>query len=194
MLFAEQPLPYDKLGSTRAKVHLIANELRLERGVLHAVDATLALDEGRLQAKLQAKGGFGGSVDGSMELTPVGQGSAAMKVELAVKDMRTGFSSGNVVRQDEVPPISLKAMLSSTGTSPHQLAAAASGSVLLTQGPGKTKSSIINVMGGDIIAQLLSKLNPFAEHDPYTEVDCMVAFAVDHSRQGPCRAGALPDA
>jgi uncharacterized protein involved in outer membrane biogenesis len=178
LLFDEQPLPYEKMGTKRAKVHLTANELRLNRGVFHEVEATLALGNGRLRARLQGRGGFGGSADGSIDLTRVGEGSAAIKVDLTVKDMRTGFASGNVVRQEEVPPVGLHAALTSTGATPHQLASAASGTVLFTQGRGKSKSDLLTRIGGDLIAQLFSKLNPFAEQDPYTEVDCMVARAV----------------
>ncbi len=51
----------------------------------------------------------------------------------------------------------------------------ANGHVLLTQGPGKTKSGVLGMFGGDLFAQLASKLNPFAAQDPYTQVDCTVA-------------------
>jgi hypothetical protein len=88
--------------------------------------------------------------------------------------VRSGFASGNAVRPEEVPPVNLKVILASRGATPRQLASTASGSVLFTQGPGKTKSGLLDRFGGDIIRQLLGKLNPFAGKDPYTQVDCTV--------------------
>ncbi|MEO8308579.1 MAG: hypothetical protein ABI616_11145 [Pseudomonadota bacterium] len=178
LLFDEQQLPYAKLGKMKVQGHLLAGEIRLNRGVLHQVGTTLALDNGRLNYRIKARGGFGGSIDGSMELTPVGSGSATMKVDLTLKDVRTGFAGGESVAPEEVPPLGLTAQLTSTGATPHQLASAVTSTVLLTQGRGKSKSGIMNTLGSDILRQLFTKLNPFAEHDPYTQIECSVLRVV----------------
>ncbi len=174
-LFGEQPIPFPDLGTTRADVHLTSAETRFAQGVLHQVDATLSLESGRVQARMKSNGGFGGSMDGSIDLMPMGDRAPALKLDLSLRNVRSGFAGGGVVPPGETPPLDLSLSLASTGTTPHQLASAASGSILLTQGPGKSKTSLLDRFGSDIIRQLFGKLNPFSKQDPYTQVDCTVA-------------------
>ena len=69
----------------------------------------------------------------------------------------------------------MTANLRASGASARKLASSANGQVLLTQGPGKTKSGFLGMFGGGIFAQLASQLNPFSAQDPYTQLDCTVA-------------------
>jgi hypothetical protein len=57
------------------------------------------------------------------------------------------------------------------------MAASANGRFLVTLGPGKVKSGLVGVVGGDLIGELAGKLNPFAAQDPYTQLDCVVTRA-----------------
>ena len=74
-----------------------------------------------------------------------------------------------------MPPTSVDAKLRTIGASARKLASSANGQLMLTQGPGKTKSGFLGMFGGGILAQLASKLNPFSAQDPYTQLDCTVA-------------------
>ena len=89
--------------------------------------------------------------------------------------MRAGLVAGDGIDPRLVPPTSIEANLRASGVSARQLASSANGQVLLTQGPGKTKSGFLGMFGGGIFAQLASKLNPFSAQDPYTQLDCTVA-------------------
>jgi hypothetical protein len=80
--------------------------------------------------------------------------------------------------------------LQARGSSPRQLAAGATGNVLVTMGPGKVKSGLVETLGGGILGQLTSKLNPFSAKDPYTRLDCTVTGSTSWTcrrRGGPVR-------
>ncbi len=61
----------------------------------------------------------------------------------------------------------MEASLLAKGASARQMASLANGRVLVTQGPGKLKSGLIGLIGGDLLRELVGKLNPFAAQDPY---------------------------
>lgn len=174
-VFDEAPLPFDQLKGFDARLHLAAAEVVLAAGVLRDVDATLVGDGNRLTLEGRAKGGFGGSIDGSITLAPAGERAADVALNLAVKAVRTGFLAGDAVDRSQAPPTSMEADLRASGASARQLASSASGRILFTQGPGKMESGVIGVVGGDILGQLAGRLNPFAAQDPYTQLECMVA-------------------
>jgi hypothetical protein len=94
---------------------------------------------------------------------------------LSVKNLRAGLMAGEGIDPRQVPPTSIDAKLRTSGASARKLASSANGQVLLTQGAGQTKSGLLGMFGGGILAQLASKLNPFSAQDPYTQVDCTVA-------------------
>ena len=173
-VFSEEPIPLDKLKSADAKVHFVVTEMKLSAGVLKDVDGTLIVDSGQLAFEGRAKGGIEGTLDSAVKLKSTSDGAADLKLDLAIKNMRAGLVTGDEIDPRLVPPTSIAANLTASGVSAHQIASSANGQVLLTQGPGKTKD-IFTMIGGDIFAQLASKLNPFSAEDPYTQLDCTVA-------------------
>ena len=175
-LFPTTPLPLVKLQGLDARLQFSAGEVRANTMLLKGVDATINVDHDKLLAQARANGGYGGSLEGSVGLTPSGSNAATLKVDMKLQDFRAGLlSGGEEVRDEEVPPLSMAADITATGASPRQLASGASGSLLLSTGPGKTRKGALSVVGSDVIGQLFGKLNPFAKEDPFTEVDCTVA-------------------
>ncbi len=175
-LFPTTPLPLARLQGLDARLQFSAGEMRADTMLLKSVDATINVGNDKLLAQARANGGYGGSLEGSVSLALSGSKEAILKIDMKLQDFRAGLlSGGDEVRDEEVPPVSLAADIAATGVSPRQLAAGASGSLLLSTGPGKTPKGALSVVGSDVISQLLGKLNPFAKEDPFTEVDCTVA-------------------
>jgi uncharacterized protein involved in outer membrane biogenesis len=175
-LFPTTPLPLVQLQGLDARLQFSAGEVRADTMLLKSVDATINVNDDRLQAQARANGGYGGSLEGSIGLTPSGSNAATFKVDMKLQDFRAGFlAGGDAVRDEEVPPLNVAADITASGASPRQLASSASGSLLLSTGPGKAKRGALSMVGSDVIGQLFSKLNPFAKEDPFTVVDCTVA-------------------
>ena len=162
-------------GGADAKLHFIANEVKLAEGMLKDVDGTLVVTAGQLTFEGRAKGGLGGTLDGMFTLKS-GSGKAAdMELDLTVKDMRAGLGMGEGIDPSLVPPTNVEAHIRSSGVSARQLASSANGQVLLTQGSGKIKSGMLGAYGSGVLSQLAGKLNPFSAQDPFTQLDCTVA-------------------
>jgi uncharacterized protein involved in outer membrane biogenesis len=174
-MFPTTPLPLEKLQGLDAHLRLVATELRANTLLLKNVDATVTVKDGHLLALAKANGGYSGNLDGKVDLVPTTAGAAELKVNLNLKDLRAGIGGGDTVKHEEVPPTTLMTNITANGNSPRQLASSSSGSFLLMLGPGKTRKGALGKVGGDVINQLFSKLNPFAKEDPYTKLDCTVA-------------------
>jgi len=173
-VFGETPLSLDKLKGPEIKLHLVATEVALEPGLLKDVDATVTLDGDQLLLEGRAQGGYEGSFDGTVRLLPTSDGAADLTVEVRAMGLRAGFAGGKGVDPREVPPTSVEVKLQVRGASPRQMAAGANGTVLVAIGPGKVTSGLTGMLGGGIIGQLASKLNPFSAKDPFTKLDCTV--------------------
>jgi uncharacterized protein involved in outer membrane biogenesis len=175
LVFGEEPLPLGSLKALDAKLHAAIGELKLGAGALKDVDATLTAGGGKLALEARARGGVEGSVNGALTLVPQRDGAADLQLKLVASELRAGFGVGEAIAPGETPPTGVQASIQAKGSSARQLAASANGRVLVTLGPGKVKSGLVGLVGGDLIGELAGKLNPFAAQDPYTKLDCVVS-------------------
>jgi uncharacterized protein involved in outer membrane biogenesis len=175
-LFGEAPLPILQLTGTEARLHVAAAELTLANKVFHEIDGTLQIDKSQVQLRARARGSLDGAVDTSIVLQPAEGGSANVTLKVNMEDVRAGLDMKDM-QPAEVPPLSAHLELTTRGATPRQLAENSNGSILLTQGPGKTRAEFLNAFGGDMISQLRTRLNPFRAQDPFTQLDCTVIRA-----------------
>jgi uncharacterized protein involved in outer membrane biogenesis len=175
-LFSEEPLPILQLTGTEARLHLAVAELTLANKVFHEIDGTVQIDKSQVQVQARARGSLEGAVGTSIILQPVEDGSAHVTLKVNIENVRAGLDMKDMLPAD-VPPLSAHVELVTRGATPRQLAANSNGSILLTQGPGKTKAQFLNAFGGDMISQLRTRLNPFRAQDPFTQLDCTVIRA-----------------
>jgi uncharacterized protein involved in outer membrane biogenesis len=176
-VFGEEPLPLGMLKGPDAKLHLAIGELKLAGGGLKDVDGTLRLGSGQLTLEGRARGGVDGSLSASVVLTQQDGAAAGLDLKLTATGFRAGFGAGGAIQPGETPPTNVEASLQARGASARQMAASANGRFLVSLGPGKVKSGLVGVIGGDLIGELAGKLNPFAAQDPYTQLDCVVTRA-----------------
>ncbi len=175
-VFGEEPLPFGMLKGPEVRLHLAVGELKLAAGALKDVDGTVNVGGGQLVFEGRARGGVEGSLSGSVALTSQGDG-ADLDLKIAASRLRAGFGAEGAVQPGETPATGLDASVRARGVSARQMASSASGRLLVTLGPGKVKSGLVGVIGGDLIGELAGKLNPFAAQDPYTQLDCVVTRA-----------------
>jgi len=176
-VFDEAPLPFGKLKLADARLRLSLGEVRLDTGMLRDVEATLLLEGGRLALEGRMRDALEGAISGALKLTPTQGGAADLDVKLSARNVRSGLGAGGAIELKEMPPTSVEASLLLKGASARQMASGANGRVLVTQGPGKLKSGLIGMFGGDLLGELAGKLNPFSAQDPYTQVECTVVWA-----------------
>lgn len=176
-VFDEAPLPLGNLKVIDARVHLALGEVRLGTEVLRDVESTLLLDGGRLTLEARLRDNLQGTLDGVVKLTPANGGAAALDISVSARNVRSALGTADVIDPKDAPPTNVEAHLLARGASARQLAAGANGRVVVTQGPGKLPSGVLGLVGGDLLRELVGKLNPFAAQDPYTQLECTVVRA-----------------
>jgi uncharacterized protein involved in outer membrane biogenesis len=176
-VFGEEPLPLRKLKAQDATLHLAVGELKLAAAVLKDLDATMKVGGGQLAFEARARGGVDGALSGSVTLAPKADGAADLDLKLAATGLRAGLGAGGGIAPGETPAAGLEASLQARGASARQMATGAKGRFLVTMGPGKVKTGMLDLVGSGVISQLAGKLNPFAAQDPYTRLDCVVTRA-----------------
>ena len=114
---------------------------------------------------------------GALKLAPADGGAVALDISVSAKNVRSSLGAGDAIDPKDAPPTNVEARLLATGASARQMASGANGRVVVTQGPGKLPSGVIGLIGGDLLRELVGKLNPFAAQDPYTQLECTVVRA-----------------
>jgi len=151
--------------------------LKFAAGILKDVDGTLTVGGGRLAFAGRAKDSLQGLLDSAISLTSARDGAADLDAKVGIRNFRTGFGAGKALDPSQGPPTSVEMSLTAKGASARQMASSSNGRVLVTQGAGKVESGLIGMVGGDMLNELVGKLNPFAAQDPYTQLDCTVVRA-----------------
>ncbi len=138
------------------------------------VDATLGVDGANMTLEGRVRDSLEGTMGGSAKLTPAGDGAAELDISVFVKNVHPSLPE---IDPKDAPPTNMEATLRVRGASARQMASLANGRILVTLGPGKLKSGIIGAIGGDLLRELVGKLNPFAAQDPYLHLECTVVRA-----------------
>ena len=146
-------------------------EVRLGTEVLRDVDGTLRVDGGQLTLLGSLRDNLEGTISGTVKLAPADGGGAELDISVSAKNVRPSLPE---IDPKDAPPTNVEASLRVKGASARQMASLANGRILVTQGPGKLKSGVIGLFGGDLFRELAGKLNPFAAQDPYLQLECTV--------------------
>ena len=176
-VFVEEPLPLEALNTTDIDFDADIGRLTLNKIVLLDVSTAVDLKGGDLHFKNRFAGPEGGSSASDIALTSAGE-SAELDVNVNMRDLRLNLLSGDIKDLSLVPPIGITLDIKSSGGTPRALASSASGRVLVTQGKGRIENNLLAAVSGDVFAQLVSALNPFAKDDEFTTLDCTI-FGLD---------------
>ncbi len=172
-IFKAAPLQLAALQSVEADAKVSIGHLFYDLVNLKAVKIDAAVHDGQVDAKFKCDSANEGHAAGKIDLKTKGQ-RANVNALLSVSGFRLKALQAEGVSQTEVPPVDVSMEIQSAGSSPRELAAAANGRLLLTQGPGKIKNTALAKVSGDILSELFSALNPFAKHEIFSHWDCSV--------------------
>jgi AsmA protein len=176
-VFGEEPLPLDALNSMNADVSVSIGELLIRNTQVNNFDFKVDLTNGLLNVDNTFDGKYQGQYRNDIRLQSSGN-NASLRLDMVVKGLKLGMLSGSEIPVEQISATNVDVGLDAMGASPRALAASMNGKIVVTQGPGRTKNSIIGNLTGDIIAQLFTALNPFAEEEEFTNWECSV-FGID---------------
>jgi uncharacterized protein involved in outer membrane biogenesis len=176
-VFGEEPLPFETLRTANVDAELRVDELR--QGTLRIQDLEIAakVDAGKGTVTTSFVAPDGGMAQADIVLD-ASEDIANFAVDVEAEDLRINVMSGDIDDPAQIPPVGFMVSLTSAGASQRELAAGANGRVVVTQGAGRMQNAAVKLFSGDILAQLFSALNPFAEQEEYSNWDCTVA-AID---------------
>ena len=173
-VFSDEPLPSDALAAGDANVTVSIGKLTLPSGlILTNVVLPVTLKDGKMTVSAATFAVAGGSVtsnvtinagDKSVVLTAEAQGITA---ETVAKEMK----KGDLITQG---PLDIALDIRGTGNTAHDIAASMNGSFIAGMGESRIRSGALNIVGADIIMQVLGALNPLGNKDPYTVSRCGV--------------------
>lgn len=173
-LFSEEPLPWDSLAASDAKVKLTVGTLTLPSGlVLTNVVLPLDLNGGHLVASPATFNVAGGTVTSNLQLNARDKtlGLATQASGLTAETIAREMKKGDMITQG---PVDLNIAVRGTGNSARDIAASLNGSVIAGMGESRIRSNALNFVGGDILMQVLGAVNPVGNKDPYTVARCGV--------------------
>ncbi|GAB3103054.1 hypothetical protein GCM10027217_25110 [Pseudomaricurvus hydrocarbonicus] len=179
-VFDETPIDFEALNSMQVDIKTSIDRLIVSEK--SGVETKHVL----LQAKTQNQSlvidnSFEGKVSGIFEshvkITPAGEQST-LALKAHAKDFKLSTLSGPDVPSDQIPKTAIDVDLHTSGATPRALASSLDGTMMIDQGAGRVSNDLIEKFSGDILAQLLNALNPFAKEEEFTNWECSV-LAID---------------
>jgi uncharacterized protein involved in outer membrane biogenesis len=173
-IFPDDPLPWDLLDTANADVKLTVGELKLPNGLpLSDVIVPVKLSGGRLDAN-----GLGANLLGGRVAADIGLARPDRRV--ALKLTAQGFTAEKLSKEFKVTdlvtngPVDMALDVRGNGNSVRAVMAGLNGSVIGGMGESRIRNDALNIIGADVIMQILSAINPMGNKDPYTVAKCAV--------------------
>ncbi|MQX36998.1 AsmA family protein [Roseospira navarrensis] len=176
-MIPDTPLPLDALTLADADLTIGVDTAVLPGGAeVSGLTLGITLNRGALAISPMQATVAGGSLSGSVGLEPVGNGAASVAVELSGEGVRLGDLAKTFGGSDALTegPSTIRVQLTGRGATPHEIAGTLDGSVLLHTVDARINNGAVNWAGGDVFTQLGSLVNPFAQKEDTTPVQCLV--------------------
>jgi uncharacterized protein involved in outer membrane biogenesis len=173
-VFPADPLPWDLLSIADADAKLSIGKLTLPNGLtLDDVVLPVKLKAGRLEA-----GGVGANLLGGRVAADVTLVQSEKR--MAIKGTAQGFTAERLANELKVTdlitqgPLDIAIDVRGAGDSVKAIMAGLNGSVIGGMGESRIRNDALNIIGADVIMQVLSAINPMGNKDPYTVARCAV--------------------
>ncbi|RLQ23372.1 hypothetical protein DWB85_02125 [Seongchinamella sediminis] len=168
-LIPDTALDMSWLDAVEGELSLDIDEVIAEEGIQSSASFHLRLADGRLESdEMQWQGSFS-TGQASLLLAHAAPGA---QFELRLQSHRLPLIwlvTGNSGAEQQAD---YRMALSGSGASLRQLAASLDGSVYLRGNGGKIDNNGLNLVLGDVFGEIVSRINPFVEREPYTQVEC----------------------
>lgn len=173
-LIPDWELPLDDLKRVNVDLSITADEVLRERRDVRNAYIEIAVQDGGLSIAPYRFGGDSGSLDAELHLIPNDAG-AEVKIRLMATDLVTGLFQPDGEDLTMMPKADWEIDVTSQGRTTRELAATLNGTGQLNGKSGRlSNQGRQNALFGDLLSNIVSAVNPFAEEEPYTEITCAV--------------------
>jgi len=173
-LFSKDPIDWAWMSATQIEADVKVNKLIFDDRSFSNVNLPLRLDqEGLVVEEFKAELG-----DGAIQSSVKVSAPQAGLVNLDIKSKASGIVLNDLKLVDEKMlkggDSRLDLSLTSKGVSAHDLASNLTGNALFHMKKAVIGNDAFELIGSDLIGELISKLNPFLKSDPTTDLKCAV--------------------
>ena len=171
-VFPDDPLPVEALHAANVELTLSVDSALLRGIEIGASRLTVKLEEGALAIAPQIALG-GGALSGEVTAR-----AAEPAIALAIDLKGEGIEAGSLVNQIGGKPLltggptNLRVKIKGKGASVRAIMAGLDGRLRARIGSGKIQNAVLDKVGGDMLVQVLGLLNPAAERDDHTVLEC----------------------
>lgn len=171
-LFSAEPLSLEPLHRLNIDFSLNSKKVRTRSLILDGLNATLQLRNGKLNIKPVKMNVAGGelradiAIDASSKTTVIAANIKGDRIELGRIDQFKKLIGGGKTKT------SIK--LRGRGISVKGIMAGLDGSLVLDIGKGELNSAHINLLGSDLLIELVNKINPIAKKGGTSQLECAV--------------------
>ena len=160
--------------------------LVLDNTTVKDIELTFLLNKGLLKlSPFTLKGTLGGSYNGTFTLDGR-SGTPSLHLDANGNNVRIGLMAAPEQDPQTYPPVDIEADFTGMGATRREMASSLDGKLRIYQGTGKLASAGMDLLFSDFLTQLFTQLNPFAETDEYTTLECAVFAA--HAESGVIKA------
>jgi uncharacterized protein involved in outer membrane biogenesis len=173
-VFSSEPIDIGSLKRVDLELGFKAKKFVLPALALNDLNLKMTLKNGRLKIKPLTANVGGGKLDVGVDLRPKGK---VLLLDARVKVNGLDLARmGKELKLTEVlnGKIDADVKVKGSGTSVASLMASLDGDKKVLMGRGEIDNKFLKFMGGDLGTNILGLLNPLAEKEDYTVVNCMV--------------------
>ncbi len=170
-VFSDAVIDWAWLESYDVNIDLNVDKLVADKNTFHKVNASIDLGNGALHLKPLQVFYADGRIKGLLMLKKTGD-SAKLVSELDAINLSLAAmgATGDSVLEGGITDVVME--LSGEGKSLHQIMSSLNGEIVAEVQKGVIKNDAFEIIGSDIILELLTMLNPFMKEDETTELEC----------------------
>ena len=171
-LFADTAIDWSWIHTMQVDLTTSAQTLLVQSAPFTDVELGLSIKDGVARVS-PFQGRFGeGGFDGDLRLAVNEQGMA--DIEMSYSTQGISIEDFGLMPAQELSGGELDGglQLTTSGSSPAQLAAGLNGEFNLNIGAMMLASGLVDLAGSDLLMEALNRLNPFRQEDPQTEFQC----------------------
>ena len=174
-VFPSDKLPLEALKTVDADIRIKIKRLKIGETVLNNVDLPLKLLNGHLVIAALKSQLAGGNITLNLDLNASGK-TPTLKMNINIKKLELGklpqMQTEDGAMQGGLTDVSIK--ITGKGNSVAEIMAGLNGNLLVKVGKGKIPNSKVDLAGADLLMEIFNKLNPMAEKEQYSELECAV--------------------
>lgn len=171
--FSKETINWSWLQNIRVNGELKVDEIRADQTVLSNVSMPIVLDDDGLQADKFSINLADGLLTGKVTLVAENN-DANIGVNLQVDNVI--LEALNLLPKEQLRGGKMLSVteLTTYGQSMYDLASNLNGALKIEVNDGVIGNDTFELIGSDLVLELLKKLNPFMANDPSTELDCAI--------------------